>query len=124
MSVPVAELDDRLQPFLQEVFSTPYVEPLTACPSLVRDMGIVVQETVTHEDVVNAVWKIASKELTRIELFDIYHTQELGMDRKSMAYSLTYCSLDRTLTDAEVNALHTAIKAGIRNELQAKIREG
>jgi len=41
---------------------------------------------------------------------------------KSMAYSLTYRSGERTLTDDEVNRLHLGLKDRIRNEISVEIR--
>ena len=47
----------------------------------------------------------------------------MGVGKKSMAYSLTYRSLERTLTDEEANGLHEAVKRKIVNELKAEVRE-
>ena len=121
---PIAVLEMRLQPVLRQVFETPLVKRPPVYPSVVRDMAIVAERHITHEDIVEAIWNIAPKELTDIELFDIYDIQRVKVGYKSMAYSLTYCSLDRTLTDDEVNTLHTAITAGIRKKIKVEIREG
>ncbi len=123
LTEPVAILETRLQPLLQYVFKTPALMPIPAYPSVVRDIAVIVDERVTHDNIVSAIDKIALKELTSIQLFDIFRSEQIGEGYKSMAYSMTYCSLDRTLTDDEVNTFHIAIKAGIRKQLKAEIRE-
>ncbi len=124
LRMPVALLEVTLEPLLQKVFTTKSAAPLPVYPSVRRDVALVVDQAVTHESVLLAIRKIAPKELTGTDLFDIYHSKDLGRSRKGMAYSLEYRSLDRTLTDDEVNELHAAIKTGIKTELHAEIREG
>ena len=86
---------------------------------------MIVDEAVQHGDVLRAIWKGAPVELTQVRLFDIYRGQGagLGAGKKSLAYSLTYRSRDRTLTDEEANRLHEGIKAVLRRELRAEMRE-
>ncbi len=121
---PAALLEARLEPLISRAFEARHAKPAPAYPSVNRDVAIVVPMNVMHKDIVEVISKIAPKELTDIRLFDIYYGKELGTDRKGMAYSLRYRSPHRTLTDEEVNDLHSAIKAGIRNGLKAEIREG
>jgi len=85
---------------------------------------MVVDENVRHEDVVRIVQKAAPPELTGVELFDIFRSEQIGQCRKSMAYSLVYRSSERTLTDEDANRYHETIKDALRNELKAEIREG
>ncbi len=124
LRMPVALVELTTGSILQEAFTTRSAAKLPMYPSVRRDVAMVVSENVTHESVLEAMRKIAPKELTSIDLFDIYYSKDLGMSCKGMAYSLEYRSLDRTLTDDEVNELHAAIKAGIKTELEVEIREG
>jgi phenylalanyl-tRNA synthetase beta subunit len=41
-----------------------------------------------------------------------------------MAYTMTYRSMDKTLTDEVANAFHDTVKAALRKEVAADIREG
>lgn len=124
MRAPTAVFEAKTEPLLGEAFAVLRTKPLPVYPSVSRDMAIVVRKDVKHENVLAAIRKIAPKELTGVEIFDIYYGKELGDVRKGMAYSLRYSSRDRTLRDDEVNELHAAIKAGIRKMLEAEIREG
>ncbi len=121
---PVAVLELRLAPLLRYVEDTPTAGRLPVYPSVTRDIALRVGAGIKHETIIRTIQNIAPKELTNIQLFDIYKNVELGVGWKSMAYSLTYRATDRTLTDNEVNSLHESIKTGLRNELKAEIREG
>jgi len=57
-----------------------------------------------------------------VELFDIYRSEDLGMDKKSVAYALTYRHPERTLKDKEADKSHARIVASLENNLGAQIR--
>lgn len=102
--------------------------PLPQFPAINRDIAMVLHETCTHQEILDAVrqsYRDATKEnwLTRVEPFDIFRGGSIPAGKKSMAYSLTYRSLERTLTDAEVNALHEKVKTGLKAKLGCEIRE-
>ena len=119
---PVAVLEMRLAPLLERITTVPAAERLPVYPAVTRDMALRINNRLRHIDIVNAIWKIAPKELTTVELFDIFNSDEIGVDYKSMAYSLTYRSGERTLTDDEVNRLHLGLKDRLRNEISVEIR--
>ncbi len=121
---PMGVLELRVAPLLKHVLDVPAVKPLAAYPGVDRDVAMVVADSVSHESVIDCIWKSAPAELVDIRLFDIFRGKSLGDGRKSMAYSLTYRSQERTLTDETVNAMHDRIKDSLRTELQADIREG
>jgi phenylalanyl-tRNA synthetase beta chain len=60
--------------------------------------------------------------LTRISLFDVYTGGQVGVGKRSLAWSLTFQAPDRTLTDAEVNRLHERIVDEIVRRFQAEVR--
>ena len=64
--------------------------------------------------------------LASVELFDVF-TDPTGArvpaDKKSLAYSLTYRSSDRTLTTDEVNAAHARLKERLKTALAVTLRE-
>ncbi len=124
MIEPVAVAEINADPFTCSIFRQVQVSAIPVYPSVSRDVALVVDEKVRHEDVVRTIKKASSPELTGIELFDIFRSEQIGACKKSMAYSLVYRSLERTLTDEDANRYHEAIKDALRNELKAEIREG
>jgi phenylalanyl-tRNA synthetase beta chain len=84
---------------------------------------MVVDEGTRHQDVIEVIRKAAPKELESVKLFDMFRGREIGQGKKSLAYSLTYRSAERTLTDEDANRLHEAVKQALRRELNAALRE-
>jgi phenylalanyl-tRNA synthetase beta chain len=121
---PVAVMELRLAPLLKPVLRVPVAASVGAYPGVERDVAMVVDASVLHESVLGVVASVAPPELVDIRLFDVYRGENLGKGRKSLAYSLTYRSMERTLTDEEANGFHDRVKAALRKELTAEIREG
>jgi phenylalanyl-tRNA synthetase beta chain len=123
LSEPVAVLEVQLDPLLGRIFVPRSFTPLATYPSVGRDMALIVDTSVRHEDILNIVKKVAPKELEQVELFDIFAGEGIGVGKKSMAYSFTYRSLERTLTDEEANRYHERVKDAVKKSLSVEIRE-
>ena len=121
---PVGVFELRLAPFLSHVFRVPVAQVVDSYPGVDRDVAMLVGAEVTHEQVFQAIWAAAPRELVDVRLFDIYAGEQVGGGRKSMAYSLTYRAMDRTLTDDEANRFHDAVKAALQRDVGAEIRQG
>jgi phenylalanyl-tRNA synthetase beta chain len=96
-------------------------QELPKFPAIVRDVSLIVDESVTHAEVLAAIGR--NKDLERVELFDIFRGGSIPTGKKSMAYSLTFRAADRTLTDAEANDAHERIKRRLQEKLRGEIRE-
>jgi phenylalanyl-tRNA synthetase beta chain len=124
MTGPAAVLEVRLAPILARVFEGKSFASLASYPSISRDAALIVEQTVKHEDILKIVEKVAPKELERVELFDIFAGEGICAGEKSMAYSFTYRSLTRTLTDEDANRYHELVKDALKKELRVEVREG
>ena len=112
-----------LSPLLANVYDSSRLQALPQYPSVSRDMALIVDENVTHEQIVEVINGAGQKNLTGIELFDIFRAKGVGEGKKSLAYSLVYRSLERTLTDEDANGYHEAIKNSLKSALKVEIRE-
>lgn len=84
----------------------PYVDVPTL-PGVTHDLAIVVDESVTYEQLVQRIGSAGGKLLADVRLFDVYRDPvRVGKGKKSMAFSLTYRAADRTLTSEEVEKAH------------------
>jgi len=92
-------------------------------PSVVHDLAIVVDEKVLWGDVRNAVRRAGSKELVAVTFFDEYRGKQVRKGQKSLAFSLTFRSEKRTLTNEEVQLSVQGILAALRSEFDARLRE-
>jgi phenylalanyl-tRNA synthetase beta chain len=98
-------------------------KPLPAFPAIRRDVAMIVPEATTHDAVLRVVKQTKSANLEAVELFDVFRGKHVPEGQKSLAYSFTYRSPEKTLTDAEVNAAHTKIVEAFKAQLKATVRE-
>ncbi|MGA2221761.1 MAG: phenylalanine--tRNA ligase subunit beta [Verrucomicrobiia bacterium] len=121
-AVFVAEME--LEPLLASARGEKQFRELPKFPAVVRDVALVVDESIEHAAITAAIKKSQNKFLERVELFDIFRGGSIPTGKKSMAYSLMFRAVDRTLTDAEVNEAHERIKRQLQQALKCEIREG
>lgn len=95
---------------------------LPAFPASRRDVAMVVPEATTHEAVLNVVKQSKAANLETVELFDVFRGKNVPAGQKSVAYAFTYRNLEKTLTDAEVNAAHEKLVEQFKQTLQATVR--
>lgn len=101
--------------------SKKYIEP-PKYPKVHRDFAFIFDKNVQYLDVKNFILKKASKLLKSVELFDIFESESLGRDKKSMAFTLEYFDESRTLTEDEVEKDFNYLITEILKEFKAKLR--
>lgn len=99
--VYAAEVDlDALAPAAAR--RTVRVEPLPRFPSVVRDISMLIDDTLAAADVHRTIRDAAPPTLVRIGEFDRYQGKGIPEGKVSLSLRLTFRASDRTLTDAEV----------------------
>jgi phenylalanyl-tRNA synthetase beta chain len=94
-------------------------------PAVARDMAFVVDAAVPAEKLLEEIRAADSaKLLEHVALFDVYRGPPVPEGRKSVAFGLTLRAADRTLTDAEADALTAAVRDRLKSRLGAEIRAG
>ena len=78
--------------------------PPPAFPSMSRDIALQVFQELPAEDLLSTIRKEGGKTLKNIALFDVYQSDDVGDNNKSLAFSLKFQSETATLTDTEVDA--------------------
>ena len=91
-------------------------------PKVVRDFAFVFDKDIRYETVVNEIQKSGSKLLKKIKLFDIFESDSLGRDKKSMAFQLEYYDENRTLTEEEIDKEFWKTIEHIKSKLKAELR--
>ena len=107
VDVPVVAFELSVEALLRlAVRELPYVDVPTL-PGVTHDLAIVVDESVTYEQLVQRIGSAGGKLLADVRLFDVYRDPvRVGKGKKSMAFSLPYRAADRTLTSEEVEKAH------------------
>ncbi len=91
-------------------------------PAVQRDLALVLDKGVTYAQVQKTTDKLKLQPLQFYDLFDVFESDKLGADKKSLALSFTFQLGDRTLTDAETEALMAQLTSAYTKELGAQIR--
>ncbi len=92
-------------------------------PVMQRDLALVVNRATTYESIEQTVKKAKLPKLTNMRLFDVFESEKLGTDKKSMAISFLFSDHEKTLTDKEVDVMVSKLVQGFETELQAEIRK-
>ena len=98
-------------------------QPLPRFPAVERDLAVVVEETVAAGSILAAIKESAGDLLEHARAFDEYRGAQLAEGRKSVAFTLTFRSPERTLTDAEVDRVMAEIRLGLEKRHGARFRE-
>ena len=92
-------------------------------PAVEHDLAIVVDNTVTCEDLERRITSAGGKLLEGVRLFDVYRDPvRIGKGKKSMAFALTYRSDDHTLTSEEVEKAHQKIVTKVCKGVNGEVR--
>jgi phenylalanyl-tRNA synthetase beta chain len=121
-SVRISAAELRLQPLLKPAWELQPMQPISTYPPVVEDLAFEVSEAITVQDVQQAIRRGADERLVAVELFDIYRGEPLAIGHKSLAYRLTYQSLQRSLTEKEVTNLRQRIIKTVETQTSGKLR--
>jgi phenylalanyl-tRNA synthetase beta chain len=88
-----------------------------------RDLALIVEKSLPFETIEKAVYGIGLQKLREVRLFDIFESEKLGADKKSMAISFTFMDSEKTLTDKEIDGMMSRIMKTAEEELKAEIRK-
>jgi phenylalanyl-tRNA synthetase beta chain len=115
-----AELD--LQNLLEAIPQRYEVKGVPTFPPVLEDLALVLDENIPAQQVEATIRQAGGRTLAELRLFDVYRGEQIGAGKKSLAYSLTYQAVDRTLTDGDVLQIRQRIVRRLEQELGAKLR--
>ncbi|WP_205509357.1 phenylalanine--tRNA ligase subunit beta [Longitalea arenae] len=88
-----------------------------------RDLAMVVPKSLPFAEVESTVKKVKLEKLQSIQLFDIFESEKLGADKKSLAVSFTFLDEEKTPTDKDIDGMMNKIMNALETTLQAEIRK-
>jgi phenylalanyl-tRNA synthetase beta chain len=101
----------------------PRARPLPRYPSIERDLAVVVEDHIAAAALQATIKEAAGEVLANASAFDEYHGPQVPEGHKSIAFTLTFRSPERTLTDAEVDKMMAEIKLALERRHRARFRE-
>ncbi len=99
-----------------------HYSPVPRYPAIEKDIALVVDKDLQVGSLEEIIKKYGKKNLESVKLFDIFQGDQVGENKKSVAYALTFRAKDRTLTDDEVNKIQDKILTQLEIEAGAKLR--
>ena len=108
--------------FTKKVGKMKYKE-FSKFPSINKDIALVVDKKAVSKDIEKVIKSAGGSLLTNIEVFDVYTGVGVGIDKKSIAYSLTFSNMKKTLTDEEINGLMDKIIDAVSKKCGAELRK-
>jgi phenylalanyl-tRNA synthetase beta chain len=91
-------------------------------PGLQMDLALVVDASVTYEQVLSELRQAGGELLVEAHLFDLYQGAPIPEGHKSLAFALTFRAPDRTLTDQDVAQVVASIELRLAERLGARVR--
>ncbi len=104
---------------LVESLPAPVVSPF---PAVLQDVAVVVDRGVPAGDVERALKTGAGDLLESIRLFDVFEGEQVGENRKSLAFALVFRSSEGTLTEAQATRARDAAVAEAGASVGAELR--
>ena len=101
---------------------TPLYRDVVTFPPVRQDIAVVVASEVTAAEVLAVIRAAGGELLAGADVFDTYRGEQVGEGRQSVAVHLQFQAADRTLTDAEADAVRETIVAALRERLGGELR--
>jgi phenylalanyl-tRNA synthetase beta chain len=92
-------------------------------PAVERDLAMVVPKSMKYEAIETNIQKLRLDKLQDVRLFDVFESEKLGTDKKSLAVNFTFLDEEKTLTDKEIDGWMGKIMTALEKELGAEIRK-
>ena len=115
-----AELD--LEAVYSKTLKAKRFEPVSGYPSIVRDVSLAVKNDTTFEQVKEIAVNSATDILRSVKFNELYLGEKINREERGLVFSLIYQSPKRTLTEEEVNKVHSKILQLFVSKLNATIR--
>ncbi|MBQ9068767.1 MAG: phenylalanine--tRNA ligase subunit beta [Eggerthellaceae bacterium] len=120
---PVVAFELDVKALAKAASATRETSEISPYPAVSMDVAFVVDESVTHEKLMQTMQSAGGSLLASVQLFDVYRDQErLGEGKKSMAYALEYRAADHTLSGEEAEKAHSRLVKKVCGATKAEVR--
>ncbi len=92
-------------------------------PSIVKDVSFIVDKDTMAIDIENTIKKSGGRLLESINVFDYYSGDKIDLDKKSLAFKLTFTDSSRTLEEKEVMDIFNKIISDVVTKHDAVLRD-
>lgn len=92
-------------------------------PGVHRDLAFLAEEEIPAGDIQREILQLGGELLKDVQIFDVYQGAQIMAGKKSIAYSLYFQALDRTLTEPEIKECMDLILEGCREKWNLVLRD-
>ena len=114
--------DFNLDELKKLVKKKPVFHELLKYPQIKKDCAFVIDKNINYNTVEKIIYENGSKLLKNVKLFDIFESDSLGKDKKSLAFELIYFDESRTLTEDEVEVEFWKAIESVKQKVNAELR--
>lgn len=98
-------------------------EVLSRFPSVERDFAIVLKDNISASQVVQEIKKVNRELIRKVDIFDVYRGEHIQEGFYSLALSVTFSSMEKTLTEAEISGLQESVIKALALKFNAELRK-
>ncbi|MDD5156074.1 MAG: phenylalanine--tRNA ligase subunit beta [Candidatus Omnitrophica bacterium] len=111
---------------LDKVFScadlTRKFVPMPVYPAISRDISFILKEELSAEELIKSIRDKAGPLLSGVKITDYYKGKQIAPGFKGLTISCMYRSAERTLTESQVNPVHTGVVNLLKEKFGVQIR--
>jgi len=97
-------------------------KPFSKFPTVVRDIAFIVRKETPVVEVEQVIRTTGGGTITAVTLFDLFEGNTLGEGKKSIAFSISLNSFEKTLTDTEIDSVVSAVTGAVTKKFDATLR--
>lgn len=116
----VAEID--VSSLLEIEHSEIKYSAISKFPCVNRDLAIVVEDSLFVGDIIGAIKDACGNALEDVSLFDVYKGEQIEAGYKSLAFSLKFRSVEKTLAEADIQAMMLSVIDRLKSGFDARLR--
>jgi len=120
---PVFFADLHWDRVLKHIGTQVQFKEISKFPLVERDLAMVVPKSMKYKEISERIDQLKLNKLKDVKLFDVFESEKLGRDKKSLAINLTFVDEEKTLTDKEIDSWMNRIMITLEKELNAEIRK-
>lgn len=98
-------------------------QEISKFPSVERDLALVIDQSVPYAAIEQAIKTVQLDALKETRVFDIFESDKLGANKKSVAINFMFNAGSATLTDTEIDGMMKKLIAAFEKNIQAEIRK-
>lgn len=92
-------------------------------PMVNRDLALVAKKEILAEDIIKTVKKFGKNIVKNVDIFDVYEGEHMQNGYKSIAISISFQDVHKTLVDKEINDAIDSIMNGLYKNLKVELRK-